>query len=168
MATDEPRAVLWDMDGTLIDSAEYHWLGWQETLGREGHAVTRERFLSTFGRRNDAVLRDLLGEDLADTEIVRLAAAKEERYRELVATGGIEPLPGVREWLTRLRDAGWRQAVASSAPRLNIATILDALGRAEAFDAVAGEEDVERGKPDPQIFLVAAAKLGVPPARCVV
>jgi beta-phosphoglucomutase len=168
MAADAPRAVLWDMDGTLIDSAEYHWLGWQETLGREGHPLTRERFLSTFGRRNDAVLRDLLGEDLADAEIARIAAAKEDRYRELVRTGGIEPLPGVREWLARLHDVGWRQAVASSSPRLNIAIILDALGLAGTFDAVAGEEDVGRGKPDPQIFLVAAMMLGVPPARCVV
>ena len=168
MATTAPRGVLWDMDGTLIDSAEYHWLSWQETLRGEGVGLSRERFLSTFGRRNDAVLRDLLGEDLADDEVVRIATVKEDRYRELVRGGGVEPLPGVRAWLSRLRAAGWRQAVASSAPRLNIATLLEALGLATAFDAVAGEEDVERGKPDPQIFLVAAAKLEVAPARCVV
>ena len=166
--TGDARAVLWDMDGTLVDSAEYHRLSWQEPLRREGHVLTRERFLSTFGRRNDAVLRDLLGEGLADADVARIAAAKEEGYRDLVRRGGIAPLPGVTGWLTRLRAGGWRQAVASSAPRLNIATVLESLALADAFDAVAGEEDVTRGKPDPQIFLVAAGKLGVPPARCVV
>lgn len=166
--TAPPRAVLWDMDGTLIDSAEYHWLSWRETLAGEGLDLSRDRFLTTFGRRNDAVLRDLLGDDLADAEIARIAVAKEDRYRALVRTGGIEPLPGARDWLARLGAAGWRQAVASSAPRLNIATILDALGLAESFDAVAGEEDAARGKPEPDIFLVAAEKLRVPPARCVV
>ena len=168
MTSQVPRAVLWDMDGTLLDSAEYHWLTWRETLAEQGLELTRERFLTSFGRRNDAVLRDLLGPDLADDELVRIAAAKEEWYRALVQTNGVEPLSGVREWISRLAAAGWRQAVASSAPRLNIAAILDAMGMASAFDAVAGEEDVERGKPDPQIFLVAAARLGAPPARCVV
>ena len=168
MATQESRAVLWDMDGTLLDSADYHWLSWQEALAGRDLDLTRERFLTTFGRRNDAVLRDLFGEDFPDEEIVRIADVKEARYRELVRAGGVEPLPGVREWLARPKADGWRHAVASSAPALNIATILEALDLVEAFDAVAGQEDVERGKPDPQIFLVAAARLGVPPARCVV
>ncbi len=162
------RAVLWDMDGTLLDSAEYHWLTWKEILAGEGREMTRERFASTFGRRNDAVLRDVFGDEFPDYEIARIAGAKEARYRELVLAGGIEPLPGVRRWLDRLQARGWRQAVASSAPRANIVALLEALGIEDYFAAFAADEDVRHGKPNPEVFLVAASRLGIPPGRCVV
>ena len=163
-----PRAVLWDMDGTLLDSAEYHWLTWKEILEVEGREMTRERFATTFGRRNDAVLRDLFGEAFPDDEVMRIAGAKEAKYRELVLASGVEPLPGVRRWLDRLRTDGWRQAVASSAPKANIEALLEALDIGEYFAAFAADEDVRHGKPDPEVFLVAASRLAVPPGRCVV
>ena len=72
-----PRAVLWDMDGTLIDSAEYHWLTWRDTLAREGHALTDAQFASWFGQRNDAILRRYFGEGITPVEISRLGEAKE-------------------------------------------------------------------------------------------
>ncbi len=156
------------MDGTLLDSAEYHWLTWKEILAAEGQEMTRERFASTFGRRNDAVLRDLFGAAFPDHEVARIAGAKEARYRELVLAGGIELLPGVRRWLDRLRADGWRQAVASSAPKANIEALLEALGIRDYFAAFAADEDVQHGKPDPEVFLVAASRLTVLPARCVV
>lgn len=163
-----PRAVLWDMDGTLLDSAEFHWLSWREVMAAEGREMSHEHFLTTFGRRNDAILRGLFGDDFPDGEVVRIATAKEERYRALALAGSVEPLPGVRAWLARLRADGWRQAIASSAPHLNIAAITEALGFDGAFDAVVGDEDVRHGKPDPEVYLTAAARLGVAPARCVV
>jgi len=166
--TQEPRAVIWDLDGTLIDSGEYHWLAWQETLAGEGYDLTRERFAASFGQRNDAVLRSYFGPDLSVSEIERIGAAKEARYRELVRTRGIELLPGVRHWLARLKAEGWRQAIATSAPQLNIAAIIEVLHVEGLFDAVVSAEDVERGKPDPEIFLAAAAKVATPPARCIV
>src|SRR5918912_4378009 len=97
------RAVLWDVDGTLIDSAEYHWLAWREALARENFALTRERFDATFGQRNDTILRGYFGADFPAAEIGRIAGAKEELYRELMRARGIEPLPGVMRWLSRLR-----------------------------------------------------------------
>ena len=162
------RAVLWDVDGTLIDTAEYHWLTWRETLAGEGYDLTRAEFDASFGRRNDEILRGYFGENLPAAEVARIGEAKEVRYRELVVARGIEPLPGARRWLEKLKAEGWRQALASSAPRLNLEAILKALGLEDFFDAIASAEDVSRGKPDPQIFLAAAAKVNVEAAHCVV
>lgn len=164
----DTRGVLWDVDGTLIDSGDYHWLAWHEAMAAEGFDLSRDRFTATFGWRNDAILRDWLGADLTDAEIARIGDFKEARYRELMHERGVQPLPGVRRWLETLQAAGWRQAVASSAPRLNVEAILSALEIAHFFEAITSAEDVQRGKPDPQVFLVAAEKLGLPPERCIV
>ena len=80
-----PRAVLWDMDGTLLDSAEYHWLAWRETLAAERYDLTRDQFVATFGQRNDTILRGWLGADLSLDEIERIGGTKEACYRELSA-----------------------------------------------------------------------------------
>jgi len=162
------RAVLWDMDGTLLDSADYHWLAWRDVLRDEGFELTRERFSESFGRRNDATLRAYFGDDFPLDEIERIGAIKEARYREMVHKQGVDLLPGVGQWLTRLRQDGWRQALASSASLLNVETILAALNIADRFDAIVSAEDVQTGKPDPEVFLVAAGRVSVVPARCIV
>jgi beta-phosphoglucomutase len=161
-------AALWDMDGTLIDSEEYHWRAWRDTMAREGVPITHEHFLATFGQRNDAILPHWLGTDAPAERIARVGDAKEALYRELLEREGIAPLAGAAQWIARLKAAGWRQAIASSAPRLNVEAILHALHFDGAIQAITASEDVHRGKPDPEVFLVAAAKLGVEPARCVV
>ncbi len=169
--TNEPsaaRAVIWDVDGTLIDSGALHFETWVATLGLEGITVTQQQFDDTFGQRNDAVLRVFLGSDLSEHESARISAAKEVLYRELVRTRGIEPLPGVRYWLETLRQAGWRQAIASSAPRANLDVIVEAMGVGRYFDAIVSADEVVVGKPDPAIFVLAAQRLGVDPARCIV
>jgi beta-phosphoglucomutase len=168
MLTLSPRAVIWDMDGTLVDSAEFHWRAWQEALGAEGFSITHPQFLATFGQRNDTILRTLYGPDLPDALITRIGDAKEARYCALVHAIGIVLLPGVGTWLERLHIAGWRQAIASAAPRANIDTIVAALGLHGRFGAIVAAEDVQRGKPDPQVFLLAAGRLGVPPVQCIV
>jgi len=161
------KAVLWDLDGTLVDSAEYHWIAWRDTLAAEGVTITYEQFLERFGQKNDRILNGWLDNPSADT-IARIGESKEAEYRRLAVARGLAPLPGAAKWLARLHAAGWRQAVASSAPRLNIEVMLEALALQDYFDAIASAEDVTAGKPDPQVFLAAASRLDVAPSRCVV
>ena len=171
--TDEQRkavtgAVLWDLDGTLADSGDYHWRAWREAMGAEGLAVTKAQFLASFGQRNDTILAEWLGPDADPPQVVRIGNSKEAYYRELVRTEGITPLPGAAEWVRTLRGEGWGQAIASSAPRLNVEVMHRALGFSGLIETLVGAEDVKAGKPDPEVFLEAARRLGVPPERCVV
>ena len=160
--------MLWDLDGTLVDSTEYHWRSWQRPLADEGVRITKADFLASFGQRNDAILRGWLGDSADPARARRIGEAKEASYREIIAAEGIAPLPGAAEWVRRLHQAGWRQAIASSAPRLNVEVVRRALGFAALIDTCVGAEDVRAGKPDPEVFLTAAARLDVPPRRCVV
>jgi beta-phosphoglucomutase family hydrolase len=161
-------AVLWDMDGTLVDSEEFHWLSWRDTMAQEGVPVTREQFLATFGQRNDSILPQWLGQDATQERIQRIGDAKEALYRKLVRQRGLQPLPGAQEWVARLHREGWRQAIASSAPRANVEVVLEVTGLGSYFQAIVSAEDVTAGKPDPQVFQKAAKRLGIPPARCIV
>jgi len=162
------RAVLWDMDGTLIDSEEFHWISWRDTLAAEGVAITREQFLATFGQRNDSIIPKFFGDAATPEKIVQIGNAKEELYRRLIRRDGISPLPGVAQWLRQLHKQGWLQAVASAAPRANIDAVLQALSATQVFQGIVSAEDVRRGKPDPEVYLAAASRLGVPPGSCIV
>lgn len=163
-----PGGVLWDLDGTLVDSADLHWLSWRETLTAEGVDITYEQFLNSFGQKNDRILHEWLGPGASQEQVRRIDQQKESKYRRLVQERGLTSLPGAAAWIRRLHAAGWKQAIASSAPRQNVDVMLQALGVDRELDAIAAAEDVTAGKPDPQVFLTAAERLGVPPARCVV
>ena len=163
-----PRAVLWDLDGTLLDSSECHWSAWREIMAGQGRDMTYDDFIATFGQRNDYILRRLIGPHLTPDEIERMGEAKEQRYRALLQARGIQLLPGAEQWLRALRAAGWRQALASSAPWSNLDMIINLSTLQGRLDALVSGEDTPHGKPAPDIFLLAAEKLGVPPAQCVV
>jgi HAD superfamily hydrolase (TIGR01509 family) len=162
------RGVLWDLDGTLVDSGDYHWQSWRVVMEPLGLDVTRALFQETFGQKNDRILRGWLGPDASPELIRRTGDAKEAEYRRIARARGLTALPGAADWVGRLRAAGWRQAIASSAPRENIDVMLELIGLAGAFDTVVSAEDVTIGKPDPQVFLAAAGRLSVPPDRAVV
>jgi beta-phosphoglucomutase len=161
------KSVLWDLDGTLVDSEQYHWLAWRDSMAAEGVALTHDQFLKTFGLRNDAIVPQWIP-NATPERIEQIAIAKEQLYRRLVREGGLEPLPGARHWTERLALDGWRQAIASSAPRENVDVVLAVIGLAPCFQAIVSAEDVTLGKPDPQVFLTAAARLGSTPAQSVV
>lgn len=162
------KAVLWDMDGTLINSEELHWTAWRQTMANEGIFITRGQFLSSFGQRNDSIIPAWIGSAATPEEVERIGEAKEQLYRQLVREVGIAPEPGVAAWLHRLHNDGWRQAIASAAPRANIDTILETLSLSDVFQGIVSAEDVHRGKPDPEVYLIAASRVGVPPERCIV
>jgi HAD superfamily hydrolase (TIGR01509 family) len=162
------RAVLWDLDGTLVDSEEFHWQSWRDTMRPEGVELTYAQFLASFGQRNDRIVPAWLGSDVDVARMNRIGEDKEDAFRRLGETHGLAPLPGAREWLTRLRGSGWKQSIASSAPRVNVDMMLRVAGLDGCFDAIVSADDVTIGKPDPQVFLKAAEKLGVPPTQCIV
>jgi beta-phosphoglucomutase len=163
----EPRAVIWDVDGTLVDTAELHFASWVRLAGEMGRPFSRDDFAATFGRRNPEIIRFLFRQEFSDAEVLEIGERKETYYRA-AAEQGVRLLPGVREMLAGLHARGVRQAVGSSAPRGNLDLILRLTDSRQYFDVIVGMEDTQRGKPDPQVFLVAAEKLGVPPRRCVV
>jgi beta-phosphoglucomutase len=162
------RAVLWDLDGTLADSREFHWRAWREAMVAAGRPITEAEFAASFGQRNDAILSRWLGAAATARRIREIGDAKEARYRQLIEHAGLAPLPGAAEWVRKLHEDGWRQAIASSAPRQNIEVMARVLGLADCMAALIGAEDVSRGKPEPDVFLAAASALGVPARRCVV
>jgi beta-phosphoglucomutase family hydrolase len=159
-------AVLWDMDGVLVDTAPFHYQAWRALFAGLGKDLSDEEFRRTFGLRNDDILRANLG-DMPPERLTELGRRKEELFREAIR-GKVQPLPGAVALVRRLRESGVKTAVVSSAPRQNVETLLDALGISDGFDALVAEEDAERGKPDPQGFLVAAERLGERPEDCVV
>jgi beta-phosphoglucomutase len=161
------RAAIWDVDGTLVDTSELHFEAWSALLHELGRPFTRQEFAATFGQRNPEIIHALFGSRFTDREIADLGTRKEEFY-QAAARGGVELLPGVRQLLEALRAAGFKQAIGSSAPRGNLDLILGLTNTSVYFDAIISAEDTDRGKPDPQVFLLAANGLNVPPAQCVV
>lgn len=161
------RAAIWDVDGTLVDTAELHYEAFCRFAAEEGRPFTREDFVWTFGRRNPEIMVHLFGERGAGEAGVEMARRKEGYYRD-AARAGVALLPGVSPLVEAFAQAGWAQAIGSSAPRENLDLILELTGIGRHMRAVVGGCDTARGKPDPEVFLTAAEKCGVAPGRCVV
>jgi beta-phosphoglucomutase len=160
------HAVLWDMDGVIVDTFDAHYHAWQQTFDELSQPFDIELFRKTFGMNNRLILTTIFERDLSERFIQRVSDRKELLFRESIK-GAAKLLPGVKGWLSRFADMGIKQAVASSAPQANIDALLDELGIRSFFGAEAAGATL-RGKPDPAVFLLAAQLLGVEPAHCLV
>lgn len=160
------EAVLWDMDGVIVDTYEGHFLSWKQSLDEVGQGYDEEIFRTTFGMNNRLILQTIFGRKLEEDFIQKVSDRKEEIFRRDIK-GKVQTLPGVIDWLRRFEKMGFKQAVASSAPQANIDALLDELGIRGFFLAEAAGATL-KGKPDPAVFLLAAKLLDVDPARCLV
>ena len=161
------KAVIWDMDGVIADTAPYHFKAWQEVFQKRGVSFTEEDFRRNFGQRNDTIIRNVLGKGLSPSQIDTIAGEKEENFRQRVRQH-IKPLPGAIKLLKSLREHGFKIALASSAPIENIRLVTQGLDINNCFHAIVSGREVKEGKPSPQGFLLAAKKLGVAPENCIV
>lgn len=160
------RGALWDLDGVLVDTGEFHFQSWMVTLAENGISFAREQFQSTFGMNNKGILTILLGRPPEPDQLAKIGDTKEHRFRQAIR-GSVMPLPGVLAWLERFGEMGIRQAIASSAPYENIEALVDELGISPFFDALVSGSGMP-GKPEPDVFLHAAELIDTAPERCVV
>ena len=160
------RAVIWDLDGVIIDSADEHRRAWQRLAREEGIPFTDADFWATFGKRNDDIIPQFWG-NVTPEHLVDLASRKEVYFREYIRDTAA-PLPGAMELMRELHEAGYRQALASSTPVENIQLISSVLHLERYLSELVSGETVARGKPAPDIFLKAASDLGVLPSDALV
>ena len=162
------KAALFDMDGTLVDNTAAHIRAFEIFCARYGVTDWKQRLSQAYGMGNDDIMRLIMPEEVIRTKgLAALADEKEAIYREIYAPE-IHPVAGLRELLERLHEAGIRCAVGSSGCRANVDFVLEKCAIGKWFEALISGDRVTRCKPDPEIYLTAAAALGVDPADCVV
>lgn len=159
-------AIIFDVDGVLVNSYDAHFQSWLALAKETGIDFTREQFAETFGRTSRDIIRHFWG-DVTDAEVAEMDERKESLYRDIVRAD-FPAMPGADELLAALQDAGFSIAVGSSGPPENIALVLDSLEFGSLVDVRVTGMDVTKGKPDPQVFLLAAARLGREPSQCLV
>ncbi|MGL4593876.1 MAG: HAD family hydrolase [Thermoguttaceae bacterium] len=159
--------VLFDMDGTLIDSHEIHIQCWLEYANKMGLELKRENVYRVFGMVNREIIDIFWPETVSNDQITTISDGKESMVRELYRKN-FPPMPGAKQLVESLHKANYKLAVASSGPKPNVELACELLEIVPFLEAIVTGCDVERGKPDPEIFLTAAKRIGLPPNRCVV
>ncbi|MES2325278.1 MAG: HAD family phosphatase [Pseudomonadota bacterium] len=166
--TDTKRAFIFDMDGTIVDNMSFHTASWVTFFQRRGQDIDADEFFrATAGRQGHEIIRTHLGEHLDDAEVHTLNVEKESVYRELYEPHR-KTVSGFDELIALAKERSVALAVATAAPNANITFTLDGLDLRKHFDTVVGAADVARGKPNPDVFLLAAERCGVAPEHCIV
>jgi HAD superfamily hydrolase (TIGR01509 family) len=163
-----PWGAIFDWDGVIIDSSRQHEESWDRLARESGKPLPEGHFKAGFGRKNEFIIPNILHWTSDTAEVRRLSLRKEALYREIIIERGLDPLPGVRAWLGQLRASGIPCVIGSSTHRENIEVSLDVLHLRDFFSQIVSAEDVSHGKPDPEVFLKAAVKIGMDPGKCVV
>ncbi len=164
----EVRAVIFDIDGTIVDNMHLHAEAFAVFAGRHDlPALTAEDRARLDGRRNSEIFPILFKRDVPREEWLAYEEEKEGLYREL-SRGRLQPMKGLHGLIERLRASGIAMALATSAPEANVTHTLRELGLSEVFAVIVRGDQVPRGKPAPDVFIEAARRLGVAPSECLV
>ena len=159
--------VIFDMDGVLVDSYRAHYESWRRVSRSLGAEMTEQQFAETFGRTSREIIRLLWGEGMSDDEVAACDDRKEAAYRD-VLEADFPTMDGASELIAALHAVGFAMAIGSSGPPENVALVIRLLPGAQHIAATVDGMQVTHGKPHPEVFLTAAAKLGLPPASCAV
>jgi HAD superfamily hydrolase (TIGR01509 family) len=164
---DSKFAFLFDMDGVIVDSNPAHKIALRQFCRKYGRDLSEEQLKEKiYGRTNKDWLPAVFGE-ITEEQLRRYADEKESLFRDIYKSS-IQPVPGLMPFLQKLQAAGIPTAIATSAPRANVDFTLKHTGTGEFFKTILDESFVSRGKPDPEIYLKAAAAIGFAPANCIV
>ena len=164
----ENYLVIFDMDGVLADTGSIHFQSWTKMAREDANAeFTREFFEETFGQQSIPITRKLVGPKVEQALVEKWADLKEKYYREMVKDK-LESLPGAIELIRDLKKKNAKLAIGSSGPAENVELLLTTLRIKKYFDIVITAEDVENGKPAPDVFLIAASRLNLEPENCIV
>jgi beta-phosphoglucomutase len=161
------KAVIFDLDGVLVDTYEAHYQSWKKLAAEESLRFSRDQFDDLFGRTSREIILEELDEEADEDRVAELDRRKEELYRELIRAE-IPAMPGAVELIRALSQADFGIAVGTSGPPENVDICLEALGCADQIDVTVNGTEVTKGKPNPEVFLVAAERLGLEPSRCAV
>jgi beta-phosphoglucomutase len=166
----EMRAAIFDLDGVIVDTAKYHFLAWKRlanSLGFDFSQADNERLKGVSRTRSLEILLEIGGLEMDEKAKTQLAACKNDWYVESISKlNSSEILPGATEYIQHLRSRGIKTAIGSASK--NTPLILDRLRIRTLFDAIVDGNQVSKAKPDPEVFLLAAKELGIPPSNCVV
>jgi beta-phosphoglucomutase family hydrolase len=159
-------AVIWDMDGVLIDTYAFHYQAWSTVLEDYQIAFSQKTFQRIFGLKNDRAIKMLLGEGVSLEQMLAIEEKKEAAFRQMIQHQ-VQLLPGVMDWLEGLQHQGVLQAVATSAPPENVNALMAETHIQHYFATIISASEMP-GKPDPAVFLEAATRLKVTPQYCLV
>jgi len=160
--------AIFDWDGVIIDSSAAHRESWVRLARETGFSLPPGYFETSFGMKSRRIIQEILRWTDDPGQLKELDWRKECLYRDVIRERGIEPLPGVVEFLQRLRAASVPSVIATSTHSRNVQCAMEIIRLDEYFQGMIAGENVTHGKPDPEVFLLAAQKIGLPPGRCVV